>query len=198
MLDRGYDRVLHTCGHRQSVCHEVQRNLGLLSVLVHVGDPLEDRLEIWLSDGDELFADERPAATSPGPIVALGPGAGEPKRMWPIQRFVEVGRWLANQGFAIVVVGGPGEEALGEELRRYVGGEVIDLTGKATLRQCAAVLQRCAALLRQRRRADASRRSGRDPGRRDLMPSPFWRCPPPELTDALQSVGCAQQSRPAG
>lgn len=143
--NRGYDRFFTDVVTGRPVGHEVQRNLDLLSALRadRLGDTFEDGLEIWLSDEDELFADGVLAPTSPGAVVALGPGAGSPKRMWPIQRFVEVGRWLVNQGFAIVVVGGPGEEALGEELRRYVAGELIDLTGRATLRQSAAVLQRC-------------------------------------------------------
>lgn len=141
MHDRGDDQFFTHALTDRSICHEVRRNLRLLSLLGV--DPLEDRLEISLSDDDELFADGVLAATSPDSVVALGPGAGSPKRMWPIQRFVDVGRWLADQGFAIVVVGGPGEEALGEELWRYVAGELIDLTGRATLRQSAAVLQRC-------------------------------------------------------
>jgi heptosyltransferase-2 len=141
MLDRGDDRFFTHALTDRSVCHEVRRNLGLLSWLGL--DPLEDRLEIWLSDDDELFADRILTATWPKPVAAIGPGAGDPKRMWPIQRFVEVARWLANNGFAIVVVGGQGEEALGEELRRHVSSKVIDLTGKATLRQSAAVLRHC-------------------------------------------------------
>ena len=139
--NRGYDRFFTHVVTDRSVSHEAQRNLDLLSAL-HV-DAVEDGLEIWLSDDDELFADGVLAATAPGAVIALGLGAGSPKRIWPLHRFVNVGRWLANQGFVIVLVGGPGEEALGEEFRRHVGGEVIDLTGRATLRESAAVLQRC-------------------------------------------------------
>lgn len=141
MLNRGDDQFFtHTLTDR-SVCHEVRRNLGLLSLLGV--DSLEDRLAVWLSDDDELFADRVLTTILPKPVVAIGPGAGNPKRMWPIQRFVEVARWLENRGFALVLIGGSGEEALGEELRRSLDNGVIDLTGRATLRQSAAVLQRC-------------------------------------------------------
>ena len=121
----------------------MQRNLDLLFLVraERLGDSLKDGPGIWLSDSDELFADGVLAPASPGAFVALGPGAGGPRRMWPIQRFVWVGRWLANQEFGLVVVGSRGEEALGEELRRHVGSQVAP-TGRATLRQSAAVMQR--------------------------------------------------------
>ena len=106
-------------------------------------EPSDDKLETWLSEEDENFADEILASADDGLLVALGPGAGSPNRMWPIGRFVEVGRRLTDQGARLVVMGGPGEEALGDELRRRVGGQLLDLTGRTTLRQSAAVLRRC-------------------------------------------------------
>jgi heptosyltransferase-2 len=145
--NRGYDRFFTDVVSGKPVVHEVQRSLDLLSALDADGldGHLEDRLEIWVSEADELFAESVLAATSPGSTVALGPGAGSPKRMWPIEGYVEVGRWLVSQGFSLAVIGGGGEEeALGEQLRRHINGDVIDLTGKATLRQSAAVLARCA------------------------------------------------------
>ena len=42
----------------------------------------------------------------------------------------------------MVVVGGPGDEGWGEELRR-IGDDVIDLTNRTTVRETAAVLARC-------------------------------------------------------
>jgi heptosyltransferase-2 len=123
--------------------HEVQRNLSLLSEL---GVPLskhEHRLEVWLSDEDRGFASPIVASSGAAPLVALGPGAGNPKRMWAIERFEEVGQWLADSGARLVVVGGPGDESLGLVLRRGIGDEVIDLTNRASIRETAAVLEHC-------------------------------------------------------
>jgi ADP-heptose:LPS heptosyltransferase len=139
--NRGYDRFFTEVVDDRSVKHEVQRNLDLLSVLGVA--PSDDRLEAWLSKEDENFAVEILGSAGAKTLVALGPGAGSARRMWPIERFVETGRWFADRGFRLLIVGGPGEEALGAELHRHLGSDVIDLTGRATLRQTAALLRRC-------------------------------------------------------
>ena len=137
----GYDRFLTDAVADRTVKHEVQRNLGLLTRLdVSVSD---DSLDIWVSEEDELIAKEMVVSSDSGPLFALAPGAGSDRRKWPIERFVEVGRWLIDRGGRVVVVGGPGEERLGAELRRYLGERVIDLTNRATLRQTAVVLRYC-------------------------------------------------------
>jgi len=139
--NQGYDRFFTLLIHDRSVKHEVERNLGLLSALQV--KPSDGALESWLSSGDTEFANRVLASGGAAPIVAIGPGAGSSTRMWPINRFVEVGRWVKDRGGSLVVVGGAGDEPLGEELGRSVGGRVLDLTNKATLRETTAVLKRC-------------------------------------------------------
>jgi ADP-heptose:LPS heptosyltransferase len=135
-----YDRFYTMVVNDRSVRHEVERNLHLLSELQT--DVHEDALELWLSDEDERFANQVLASSGAESFVALSPGAGSPRRIWPIERYVEVGRWLVDRGARLVVVGGPGDEGRGEQLRR-IGGDVIDLTNRATVRETAAVLARC-------------------------------------------------------
>lgn len=139
--NRGYDAFFTDVVDDRSAKHEVQRNLGLLSALRV--DPSNERLEVWLSDEDEDLANEILGSSAGQSVVALGPGAGSPKRMWPIERFVAVGRWLTERGALLLVLGGRGEEALGGELRNRLGSRVIDVTGRTTIRQSAALLRRC-------------------------------------------------------
>jgi ADP-heptose:LPS heptosyltransferase len=135
-----YDRFYTLVVDDRSVRHEVERNLHLLSELR--ADVHDDALELWLSDEDKRVASRALASTGAEALVALSPGAGSPRRIWPIQRYVEVGHWLVDRGARLVVVGGPGDEGWGEELRR-IGGDVIDLTNRTTVRETAAVLARC-------------------------------------------------------
>jgi ADP-heptose:LPS heptosyltransferase len=135
-----YDRFYTLVVDDRSVRHEVERNLHLLSELRM--DVRDDALELWLSDEDERVASQALASTGAEALVALSPGAGSPRRIWSIQRYVEVGHWLVDRGARLVVVGGPGDEGWGEELRR-IGGGVIDLTNRTTVRETAAVLARC-------------------------------------------------------
>jgi heptosyltransferase-2 len=127
----------------RSVKHEVQRNLGLLSVLGTDISELDHALEVWLSDEDKTVAKEILASWSSKPLIGFALGAGSAKRTWPVDRFADVGRWFTDRGYRLVVVGGPGEEGFGEELRRRLRGAVLDLTNKLTLRQAAAVLGHC-------------------------------------------------------
>ena len=62
---------------------------------------INDRLELWLSDEDRDRA--RIALTSAGVkgkdlLVAIAPGAGHPKRLWPLRRFVDSAASAAGMG----------------------------------------------------------------------------------------------------
>jgi len=139
----GYERFLTRVVHDQSVKHEVERNICLLPVLGVPMPVLQSGLEVWLSDRDQAFADHIMANANGGPLVALGPGAGSPKRMWAIDRFEEVGRWLTGSGAQLVLVGGANDVDRARHLRQRLGDKVIDLTDRTTVRETAAVLRRC-------------------------------------------------------
>jgi heptosyltransferase-2 len=125
--------------------HEVERGLEVIRFLG--GVTRDDRLELWVGEEDEFFAEEflrSHGARFDDTLIAVGPGAGIQRRMWPIANFVELGAWLRRsyQG-RLVVLGGMGEESLGEELQRQLGDMVVNAVGRATLRQTAALLKRC-------------------------------------------------------
>ncbi|MFB9265834.1 lipopolysaccharide heptosyltransferase II [Bradyrhizobium erythrophlei] len=62
-----------------------------------------------------------------GPAIALGPGSvGESKR-WTY--YPQAARLLAERGFDVWVIGGPGEKGLAQEITTVGGGRVRDLTG---------------------------------------------------------------------
>lgn len=152
------ERVLHDAGNdalfTQAVAdrtlrHETERGLELLRQLG--GDPQDSRLELWSDAEDErvvtsLLAEHGVAAEEP--LLACAPGAGEAKRIWPTTSMAEVGRCLATRyGARIVLIGGPGEEALAEPIHAAVGAATIDAIGRLTLRQTAALLRRCRLLV---------------------------------------------------
>ena len=124
--------------------HEATRNLELIRLLGGTVD--DDQLELWIDAADHAFATDLLAAHRVGShdfVLAIGPGAGHPRRRWPLDRFAEVGAWSLshNAGF-VLVVGGADERAMGNELRSRLGPRVINAAGLATLRGTAALLQR--------------------------------------------------------
>jgi ADP-heptose:LPS heptosyltransferase len=81
----------------------------------------------------------------PEPAIGLHLGAGFPSKQLPLQSFARVIRSLRCRGLAqrFVVVGGAGEQGLAAAL----GEPVCDLTGKLSLQETAAVLERCSVFI---------------------------------------------------
>jgi ADP-heptose:LPS heptosyltransferase len=140
-LDRLFTHILQGSGLK----HEVEHNLEVIRFLG--GAVQEDRLELWLSAEDEVFAEETLKARGVRRgdlLIAFGLGAGVRKRMWSLANFVKLGRQLTNGiGARIIAVGGHGEESLGQEFYRQIGDTAIDVVGKTSLRQTGALLKRC-------------------------------------------------------
>jgi hypothetical protein len=80
-------------------------------------------------------------------IVAVGPGSKMPAKRWPLERFLQVGRQILaeNENYALVVLGGPEDRALGEELCADWGARSLNLAGSVSVFGSAAALTRCAA-----------------------------------------------------
>ncbi len=79
------------------------------------------------------------------PIVVLAPGAlYGPTKRWPAERFVEVGQALGRRGFKSVVVASPGERREAAALMEGLGSSAVDLSGRTTIRELAAVLAQAA------------------------------------------------------
>ena len=52
------------------------------------------------------------------PVVAFAPGAVGPSKRWPSTAYAELARRLLGDGFAVWVLGGPGEKPLADRDRR--------------------------------------------------------------------------------
>ncbi len=141
----GYDRLLTDSMTDGSVKHQVEHNLDVIRYLG--GEVVCDRLEAWLDERDWSYAARVFAEHSIAPadsVVAFAPGAGYKTKQWPIERFSELGRlFLGEDHPYLVVVGGSDAISLGERLQTELGPHIINLAGRATLRQTAAVLERC-------------------------------------------------------
>jgi ADP-heptose:LPS heptosyltransferase len=76
-----------------------------LEVVGLVGaEPVTYRSRFALGDADRAEAD-RVAPRGPAPRVVVHPGARDPRRRWPADRFAAVCRALASEGMDVVVTG---------------------------------------------------------------------------------------------
>ena len=83
------------------------------------------------------------------PLVAIAPGAIQPHKCWPLERFQALlGELLSAQPEAIfVVLGTPGDAERGAALAAQAPGRVYNLAGATSIAQSAALLARCVLLV---------------------------------------------------
>ena len=144
-LNSGFDGMLTDILPPDSAKHEVEHNLDVLRFLG--GKVLDTRLEVWLEEEDRAFAKTLLGERGTGPwreVFGLAPGAGLAAKRWPVPRFAEVAKRLRGERNArFVVVGGPEDRPLGDQLEMELGAGVVNAAGRTTLRQAAALLERC-------------------------------------------------------
>ena len=122
--------------------HAVDENRALAAA---IASPLADnRLNFPTTTLEGTRAAELLAPLGDRPILALQAGAGARVKLWPPVRLARVGQTLADEfGLGVVVLGGPGEEALVSEVVTELTPGALPLAGQTSLGELAAVLQRC-------------------------------------------------------
>ncbi|GFE61329.1 glycosyltransferase family 9 protein [Geobacter sp. AOG2] len=78
-------------------------------------------------------------------FVTIFPGASIPERRWGADKFGKTAELLAAVGVPVVVVGGREDKAQGEMI--VAGGEGLNLAGRTSLSETAAVIRKSALLL---------------------------------------------------
>ena len=78
------------------------------------------------------------------PVVALAPGAVGPSKRWPKESYAAVARKLLAEGFAVWILGGPGEKELAAQIASDT--QARDLTG-TDLRDAILALAGAAAAI---------------------------------------------------
>ena len=79
-------------------------------------------------------------------FAAVCPGANQPAKFWPMERFEEIGRRLIARGIEPVVIGGPVERAMGERLLA-AWGRGVNAAGQFSVIGSAALLGECRFLV---------------------------------------------------
>lgn len=126
-------------------------SLANLEFLAACGGRVEaDHLEFWSSREDEDFAEQWFAdhVHSGCAVVFHPPGGHSVLRGWPAGRSREVvEKILAKTTASVVVIGGPEDGWIKEEMRPLGGSRVKIANGTFTLPQLGAVIRRCGYFL---------------------------------------------------
>jgi ADP-heptose:LPS heptosyltransferase len=101
---------------------------------------IEPHLVITPTDLQEA---ERIVPETLQPLVALHPGARDPRRRWSPQNFAAVGDALAERGARIVITGNESERAITAAVAEHMHAPAQDLAGQISLNGLTGLLARC-------------------------------------------------------
>ncbi|PPF42720.1 glycosyltransferase family 9 protein [Pseudoclavibacter sp. AY1F1] len=154
----------HTIGTRTSDAAQLERNLEYvyyqhemlraLEVAGLAGAPavaLEPELAV--SEGE--LARGRVVRGAGAPTVVVHPGATDPRRRWPTEKFGEIAALLARRGVRVVLVGEGEDAALAADIIRMAGQDLddaarrllVDCSAQLTLSELAGVFASCDVVL---------------------------------------------------
>ena len=81
-------------------------------------------------------------ASLPRPWIAVNAGSRWQTKRWPAGHFAAaIEKTTTSRGGSVVIVGGPGEESVAEEVARGIRGPLVNLAGKTSLRELTAILE---------------------------------------------------------
>lgn len=120
--------------------HEIVRYLEVMAMIGAKSITLEPSVTLTDADMEEAAAVVPPDDV---PLVVLHPGAGDPRRRWPPEKFAAVGDALAAAGARIAVVGGREDERqLVETVVGTMQADARNLWQKLSLGGLAGLLSR--------------------------------------------------------
>jgi heptosyltransferase-2 len=129
--------------------HQVDYYIQLVQSL---GATIKDRiprlqLQPHLTEGGQYLLAEQ-GIEQDELLIGIHPGAayGEAKRWFPA-RFAAVIDGLQQPGRQILLLGGAGEEELADQIISSTRSPVINLVGKTTIAEVAAIIRRCGLFL---------------------------------------------------
>lgn len=103
--------------------------------------------ELHVIDADRRQAADVLAIPPGRPLVMLQPGASDPRRRWPAERFAAVGDAFAREGALVAVNGSAEESSVIAEVIERMRHPAINLGGKLSLSGLCGLLERASLLV---------------------------------------------------
>lgn len=124
--------------------HRAERHLALVTAL---GIPPPARVQP-LPYGPEEEQEVGRWLNAAGPVVLMAPGSRSHLKRWDASGFAQVAdRLAAEQGAQVLLVGDEEERPISRHVKGVMRQPAMDLTGKTTLRQLAALLAKAALVV---------------------------------------------------
>lgn len=137
----------HAQSERYLFDNEVKR---LINLLKRWDMPMDDKISYELPIANEIENSARKIfeeyhLNKTSLIFGFMPGASYPTNQWPLDNFIEVGKFILQQypQSKIVVFGGPSDYEKGEHIKNYLKGDrIVNLAGKTSLLETAVLVKK--------------------------------------------------------
>ena len=105
--------------------------------------------QLPVGDADEQWAQTQLATTGNSRTLIISPAASKAERNWLAERYAAVADYATEQGFAVLLCGGPTEleRNLSQAILAQAKHPITDLTGKTSLKQLLALLKHTSLVL---------------------------------------------------
>ena len=131
--------------------HAVENNLALLGLIQQKPILVEHHYDIFLADAEKSWASEflKTNGLEGQPLLGIHVGSGGTKnlalRRWPLSSYAELAKRLASahQDLKILFFGGPEEQKDHDTLKSELKDVSAFFPNTRSLRQAAALIQRC-------------------------------------------------------
>jgi len=120
--------------------HAVEQLMGIIRS-IH-GDNSLPAATVWLSAEEHQFARQTLAVIPSGPWLEFAPAVALETKAWPVENYVQLANALTDLFSAVILDGGPAETAVTAAVAKGLQLPYVDLAGKTSLLQAAAVLER--------------------------------------------------------
>ena len=108
--------------------------------------PQGTHLEVWVSDAERKWVRKEVGARGQRALIVMHPEAGrrgEPRRRWPLERYVQLADALvARYDAEIVLTGAPDEVEVSQQIAAAMKQRPVMLAGKTRINQLAALFSR--------------------------------------------------------
>lgn len=133
---------------RTKVIHAVRDHLKTIEPLGI--SPDGDELDLYLADEYRNYAAKlfESLGLDKRPVVAINPGASHPVNRWSTSHFSTLADRISTElNVSVIIVGGEGDTPLAHDIDRQSNTHPLILTGKTTLLQLGAILEKSTLLV---------------------------------------------------
>jgi heptosyltransferase III len=120
--------------------HAVEQLMGIVRD-IHGENPLPAST-VWLSEEESSYAQQALSVLPPGRWLEFAPAVALASKAWPVQNYIQLANSLTDLFSAVILDGGPAETAITGAVASGLRLPFVNLAGKTSLLQAAAVLGR--------------------------------------------------------